>query len=91
MKDQQVVDDEDKDETFQPDEEPEAEDLQDEGESTPLTVEEFIKSGIPMARQKRAKDKNPAIFKYECDICCEHFQKTNDLKDHKYVQHLGRF
>ena len=92
MVDVTAPDDEDQDVTFEPEKETETvEAEEDPDETQPHTMEESIKSGIPMSRNKRQKKKDPAIFKYPCDLCGDRFQKTNDLRDHKYVLHLGKF
>ena len=88
-------DDLDADEDFNPEDEEEAEveeQMEEEkGEqSEPTTIQESIVKGIPMERQKRKRKEDDPSYKYICELCAKAFQKTNDLKDHNYVDHFGK-
>ena len=85
-----------RDETYVAPEEAEEEDKGDEGaQPTPSsqTQKESLSTGIPVGHKKRkvGKEKDPKIYKLVCPVCNDRFQRTNDLKDHNMVVHLGRF
>ena len=43
-----------------------------------------------MERQSRKRKEDDPSYKYICELCGKAYQKTNDLKDHNYVDHLGK-
>ena len=90
-----TVDDEDKDPDYKPpeeSEEPEGKEGEDQP-PLPLSQAASVSSGIPIGHTSRRggkKAKDPARYPIACKICNDRFQKTNDLKDHNYVVHLGK-
>ena len=97
-----IIDDEDKDPPYvppiqEPGDEEEEEEQDKEGESSQpssqmsshlASQQASISSGIPKLppKKKVAKEEN---LKYPCDICNKKFQRTSELRDHKYTKHLG--
>ena len=95
------IDDEDKDITYVPDEEPEepeeqenvpssqpsSQSSQPSGKTHLEHVTPSLTSGIPQLPQKRkaAKEENK---KYECKACPKKFQRTSELRDHNFTVHL---
>ena len=92
------VDDDDRDPEYDPnkdqaeseEEEPEQE-VSGEGASGGVTLSqaESIQKGIPQLPKKRKVVKEENLI-YPCKICPRRFQRTSELRDHAYVEHLGQ-
>ena len=53
-----------------------------------LSQQESVEKGIPQLPKKRAVVPE-SKKKYRCQVCNQGFQRTTELKDHNYTQHLG--
>ena len=53
-----------------------------------LSQQESVEKGIPQLPKKRAVVPE-SKKKYRCQVCNQGFQRTSELKDHNYTQHLG--
>ena len=53
-----------------------------------LSQQESVQKGIPQLPKKRAVVPE-SKKKYRCQVCNQGFQRTSELKDHNYTQHLG--
>ena len=53
-----------------------------------LSQEQSLQKGIPQLPKKRAVVPE-SKKKYRCQVCNQGFQRTSELKDHNYTQHLG--
>ena len=53
-----------------------------------LSQQESVEKGIPQLPKKRVVVPE-SKKKYRCQVCNQGFQRTSELKDHNYTQHLG--
>ena len=98
---EEQIDDEDRDPEFDPikeqeESEEEEQEIQDSAEAASsasggvtLSQAESIAKGIPQL-PKRRKVVPEENLKYPCKICPQKFQRTSELRDHSYVEHLGQ-
>ena len=88
-----TVDDDDKDPNYDPSKEATAEEEEDQPLLQPLSQQESVSSGIPIGHKMRrggTKFKDPKRYPLKCPLCPERYQRTNDLTDHHYVDHLHK-
>ena len=59
----------------------------------PLSQQESVSLGIPIGHKMRrggTKMKDPKRYPLKCPLWPERYQRTNDLTDHHYVNHLHK-
>ena len=84
-----TVDDDDKDPSYDPSKEATGE----EEEDQPLSQQESVSLGTPIGYKMRrggTKIKDPKRYPLKCPLCPERYQRTNNLTDHHYVDHLHK-
>ena len=88
-----TVDDDDKDPSYDPSKEATPEEEEDQPLLHPLPQQESVSEGIPIGHKMRrggSKVKGPKRYLLKCALCLERYQRTNDLTDHHYVDHLHK-
>ena len=90
---EETVDDDDKDPSYDPRKEATGEEEEDQPLLQILSQQESVSSGIPIGHKMRrggTKIKDPKRYPLKCPLCPERYQRTNDLTDHHYVDHLHK-
>ena len=90
---EETVDNDDKDPSYDPRKEATGEEEEDQPLLQPLSQQESVSSGIPIGHKMRrggTKIKDPKRYPLKCPLCPERYQRTNDLTDHHYVDHLDK-
>ena len=88
-----TVDDADKDPSYDPSKEATGEEEEDQPLLQPLSQQESVSSGILIGHKMRrggTRIKDPKRYPLKCPLCPERYQKTSDLTDHHYVDHLHK-
>ena len=90
---EETVDDDDKDPSYDPSKEATGEEEEDQPLLQRLSQQESVSLGIPIGYKMRRGDtkiKDPKRYPLKCPLCPEKYQRTIDLTDHHYVDHLHK-